>query len=82
VFRICVPTADPNWSPLRDLEDLPPLLKAEIEQFFAIYKLLEDGKTVTIHGWGSQHEALTILAAAQARLTASTAQVPDRPAER
>jgi inorganic pyrophosphatase len=69
---ICVPTGDPNWSPLQDLEDLPSLLKAEIEQFFTVYKLLEDGKNVTTHGWGAQHEAAGILAAAQARFTAGS----------
>jgi inorganic pyrophosphatase len=73
---ICVPTGDPNWSPLQDLKDLPSLLKGEIEQFFTIYKQLEEGKTVTIHGWGPQHEAVTILAAAQARFAAGRAQRP------
>jgi inorganic pyrophosphatase len=64
---ICVPTGDPNWSPLRDLEDLPALLKDEIEQFFTIYKQLEEDKAVTTHGWGPRQEAVMILAAAQAR---------------
>ena len=73
---VCVPTGDPNWSPLRDLEDLPVLLRAEIEQFFTIYKQLDEGKTVTTRGWGSQQEALTILAAAQARFAAGTEQRP------
>jgi len=70
---ICVPTGDPNWSPLQDLEDLPSLLKGEIEQFFTVYKLLEDGKAVTTHGWGAQQEAVTILADAQARFAAGAA---------
>ena len=73
---ICVPTGDPNWSPLRDLEDLPVLLRGEIEQFFTIYKQLDEGKTVTTRGWGSQQEALTILAAAQARFAAGAEQRP------
>lgn len=73
---ICVPTGDPNWSPLEDLDDLPALLKAEIEQFFTVYKLLEDGKTVTTHGWGHHHEALSILGAAQTRFAAGAGQQP------
>jgi inorganic pyrophosphatase len=74
---ICVPTTgDPTWSPLRDLEDLPSLLQAEIEQFFTIYKQLEEGKTVTTHGWGPRHEAVEILAAAKARFAAGTVQRP------
>jgi inorganic pyrophosphatase len=73
---ICVPTGDPNWSPLHDLEDLPLLLRDEIEQFFMIYKQLDEGKTVTTRGWGPQHEAVAILAAAQARFAAGTEQRP------
>jgi inorganic pyrophosphatase len=73
---ICAPTGDRNWSPLHDLEDLPSLLKDEIEQFFTIYKQLEEGKTVVTHGWGPQHEAATILTAAQARFAASAAPQP------
>ena len=67
---IRVPTGDPNWSPLQDLDDLPSLLKAEIEQFFTVYKLLEDGKAVTTNGWGQHEEAATILVAAEARFAA------------
>ncbi len=49
---ICVPLHDPYWNEHETLEDLPLLLRQEIEQFFSIYKDLE-GKTVTIDGWRS-----------------------------
>src|ERR1700722_20184404 len=69
---ICVPTGDPNWNPLNELEDLPPLLRAEIEQCFTAYRLLDDGKPVTTHGWGARQEAVAILDAAQARSAQGT----------
>jgi inorganic pyrophosphatase len=53
---ICVPLHDPYWNHYSELEDLPLLLRQEIEQFFSIYKDLE-GKEVTIEGWRSREEA-------------------------
>ena len=64
---ICVPLADPYWNEYHELEDLPMLLRQEIEQFFSIYKDLE-GKTVTIDGWHSRAEAEQEIAAARERL--------------
>ena len=42
---LCVPHEDPNWSGLRELDDLPDQLRVEIEHFFSIYKQPE-GKEV------------------------------------
>ena len=53
---ICVPLEDPYWNGNEQLEDLPALLRDEIEQFFSIYKDLEGGK-VEIGGWRSRAEA-------------------------
>ena len=58
---LCVPHEDPNWSGLRELDDLPGQLRTEIEHFFSIYKQLE-GKAVTIAGWRSREEALEVIA--------------------
>lgn len=63
---ICVPLHDPYWNEHEVLEDLPLLLRQEIDQFFSIYKDLE-GKAVTIQGWFSLEEAMTEIAAAQVR---------------
>ena len=56
--------------PLEDqnetLEDLPLLLRQEIDQFFSIYKDLE-GKTVTVKGWRSREEAEQEIEAARVR---------------
>ena len=64
---ICVPLHDPYWNEYQELEDLPVLLRQEIEQFFSIYKELE-GKTVSIGGWRSREEAEREIAAASKRL--------------
>jgi inorganic pyrophosphatase len=64
---ICVPLHDPYWNGNEVLEDLPLLLRQEIEQFFSIYKDLE-GKSVTIEGWRSVEEAEVEIEAARARL--------------
>jgi inorganic pyrophosphatase len=63
---ICVPVNDPNWSCYDDLDDLPVLLRREIEQFFSIYKDLE-GKEVVVDGWRSRAEALEEIDQARAR---------------
>jgi inorganic pyrophosphatase len=63
---ICVPLHDPYWNGYEQLEELPPLLRQEIEQFFSIYKELE-GKDVSVEGWRSREEALQEIAAARDR---------------
>jgi inorganic pyrophosphatase len=68
---ICVPLGDPYWNQYDELEELPELLRQEIEQFFSIYKTLE-GKPVEIDGWGFREEALREIAEAQARHTKSS----------
>ena len=67
---ICVPLRDPYWNKHETLDDLPLLLRQEIEQFYSIYKALE-GKEVTTHGWRSVEEATQEIAAAQERLRQS-----------
>ncbi|HEV3283775.1 MAG TPA: inorganic diphosphatase [Solirubrobacteraceae bacterium] len=63
---ICVPIADPYWNGNEEIEDLPLLLRQEIEQFFSIYKDLE-GKDVQVGGWGSREDALREIATARLR---------------
>jgi inorganic pyrophosphatase len=66
---ICVPLNDPYWNHHQELEDLPRLLRQEIEQFFSIYKDLE-GKEVVVGGWGSRADAEREVVAARERLVA------------
>jgi inorganic pyrophosphatase len=69
---ICVPLHDPYWNHYERLEELPELLRQEIEQFFSIYKDLE-GKQVTIGGWGSREEAIAEIDQARERRRATPA---------
>jgi inorganic pyrophosphatase len=68
---ICVPLHDPYWNAYDELEDLPLPLRQEIEQFFSIYKDLEEGKSVTIGGWRSREQAIEEIASARRRLRGS-----------
>jgi inorganic pyrophosphatase len=63
---ICVPLGDPYWNGYEELEELPALLRQEIEQFFSIYKELED-KPVEIEGWAPREEARSEIAEARER---------------
>src|SRR5690349_7284452 len=62
----CVPLADANWNAMEALEDLPELLRLEIEQFFSIYKDLER-KEVIVGGWCDRDAALEEIHAARER---------------
>jgi inorganic pyrophosphatase len=65
---ICVPLNDPYWSHYVEVDELPLLLRQEIEQFFAIYKELEEGKRVEIGGWQPCAVAYKTIEEAQERL--------------
>ena len=64
---ICVPLDDPYWNHFERLDELPVLLRQEIEQFFSIYKELE-GKQVEIGGWFSREDAEREIAVSRRRL--------------
>jgi inorganic pyrophosphatase len=68
---LCVPLRDPLWSELRDLSDIPSAFRAEIEQFFKVYKELEGGSTRTA-GFGDRAEALQVLEEAREASRRST----------
>jgi inorganic pyrophosphatase len=67
---VCVPFGEPLWSAVRDRDDIPEAFRAEIEQFFRVYKELEGLMTRTA-GFGDRAAALEVLAAARARGTAA-----------
>jgi len=56
---LAVPTSKVSamYDKINNYRDLPPLLLRQIEHFFQRYKDLEDGKWVTIDGWGDEAEA-------------------------
>ena len=55
---LCVPCNDPGWNYLETLDDLPPLLRAEIQHFFSVYKDLDEGRHSEVNGWGDVDDAL------------------------
>ena len=63
---VCVPLRDPLWAGIRDLHDIPEAFRAEIEQFFKVYKDLE-GLPVRTAGYGDRTEAMRVLEEARAR---------------
>jgi inorganic pyrophosphatase len=63
---LCVPLRDPMWSHVKEVDDLLPTLRAEIEHFFAVYKDLEGEETST-QGFGDREAALKVIEAARHR---------------
>lgn len=55
---VCVPCDDPGWNQFDDVDDLPPLLRAEISHFFDVYKDLDEGRWSEVGGWAGREAAL------------------------
>jgi inorganic pyrophosphatase len=64
---ICVPAGDPRWDHVMEIEHVPDALRAEIEQFFEVYKLLEPGKSSNTRGYEGTAAAWTEIDSALAR---------------
>ncbi len=75
---VCVPLQDPNWNHISVLEDIPEVLRTEIQHFFSIYKMPE-GKTVEVQGWRSRELALQIIEEARVRWRAMGEDAPRSP---
>lgn len=58
---IAVPVEDPRFDHIRDLEDIPEQIRAEIDEFFATYKNLEPGKEVETLGWEDRDAAVAAI---------------------
>lgn len=71
---LCVPIADPMWNQIEDLDDAPQHLLKEIENFFAIYKDLENKKT-DVEGWADRKSALRVIKEAQKRYKPKTKNI-------
>ncbi|HEX9269802.1 MAG TPA: inorganic diphosphatase [Candidatus Limnocylindria bacterium] len=63
---LAVPSGDPRFDPIRDLDDLAPHWRLEIETFFATYKTLE-GEDTEVRGWNGAAAAWRIIDAARER---------------
>jgi inorganic pyrophosphatase len=64
---IAVAEGDPNFEEVRDLDQLPRHLLAELENFFDVYKMLEPGTSPAPDGYESQQAALREVRAARDR---------------
>lgn len=72
---LTVPARDPRMAGVRELDDVPAFLRAEIGHFFDIYKQLEPGTCTQVRGWRSRAETEQAIQAARERL-------PDGPKSR
>jgi inorganic pyrophosphatase len=64
---ICVPAGDPRWDAVQEIEDVLDSLRAEIEHFFEVYKMLEPDKHSNTRGYEGTAAAWTEIEAALAR---------------
>jgi inorganic pyrophosphatase len=64
---LCVPSTDPRWETVNDLEDLGPYLLKEIGHFFEVYKALEPHKHTEVRDWGGVAASHAVIDDARAR---------------
>ena len=64
---IAVPDGDPVWAEVSDIDHVPSHLKAEIENFFEIYKLLEPASHPSSGGFEGREAAEKAMEEAQSR---------------
>lgn len=58
---LAVPVKDPFYDSVKDLNDLPEMLRAQIEHFFTHYKDLDKGKWAKVLGWGDAAKARAMI---------------------
>ncbi|HEX9683357.1 MAG TPA: inorganic diphosphatase [Acidimicrobiales bacterium] len=58
---LCVPSDDPRWDHLQDLDDISAHLRAEIHHFFEVYKALEPNKDTEVGEWADATRAAAII---------------------
>jgi inorganic pyrophosphatase len=63
---VCVPDPDPLWKDVKEIDQLPEPMLAEIEHFFDVYKMLEEKKT-SVEGFQGRAEALKEIEASRRR---------------
>ncbi len=64
---VCVPTKDPRWAHIQDVNDIPEQTKNEIKHFFEHYKDLEPGKWVKVGQWAGKDVAEKLIVEALER---------------
>jgi len=68
---LCVPSADLRQRDMRDIDDVAPWERLEIQHFFEVYKDLEPGKSVEGATWVGRAEAEVEIIASRERFTAA-----------
>ena len=63
---IAVPTEDPRYDHIEDLEDIPQQTRDEITEFFDTYKNLEEGKNAEVLDWEDKAAAVDAIEHSQA----------------
>ena len=58
---LCVPTGDPRFRNVKNINDIPEHWLKEIAHFFEVYKHLEEGKFTEIVGWFDADEAIKVI---------------------
>ena len=61
ILAVPVDTTFPYYEKVGEADDLPPIVKQQIEHFFTHYKDLEPEKWVRIGTWGGREEARRII---------------------
>jgi len=67
VIAVPVKKLDPEYEHVRDVSDLPEIVKQRIKHFFEHYKELEPGKWVKLREWKSAEEAMKYIEEAMKR---------------
>jgi len=67
---ICVPPKEPRWAKVRDVDDLTPELRSEIQHFFEVYKALEPEKYSSSQGMAGREAAWREIAESRAHWAA------------
>ena len=57
LITVPVDSTFPYYSDVDEADDLPPIVKQQIEHFFTHYKDLEPGKWAKLNGWGDRETA-------------------------
>lgn len=63
---LAVPTRNPRYTEVLEVEHVPPHTKREIEHFFEIYKELE-GHKMTVQGWHNASQAKEVIVTCRQR---------------
>jgi len=68
ILALPISKIDPTYDSIKDIDDVPEMLKQKINHFFEYYKKLEKGKWVKIVEWENANKAESLIQEAITRL--------------